>query len=292
MTIEKQIKRLGEYNAELTPGNVKAAAKAAEAGSSDLYKVPVSALRVLPDFNLRIHSPEYTSKVQELARSILANGFYNTKPLAVFVAAEDGKNVFYVQDGHRRLEATQIAITAGAPITDLPVVVMPRSMNAEQQLVHMLRSNEGEPFKMYEKAIAAARLVNFGKDEKQIAEVLGCTVQAVKDLLTLAGAPAEIRKMVESGEISGTFAVETIKKSKDKAVAVVREAKKTAKAAGKRTTAKQAAKKDEDLSLKKQKKHGPEAFDLLVKIMNKHGKVIDNEFHVASDALFLTCGVI
>lgn len=293
IAMEKQIKRLGEYSHELTPGSVKQASKEAGAGSSDLYKIPLAEIKVLPDFNLRVHTPEYEAGIDRLAKSIAENGFYITKPLACFVAAEGNKNVFYLQDGHRRLEAAALAVTKyGAPISELPVVVLPRSVNAEQQLVHMLRSNEGEPFKMYEKAIAAARLVNFGKDEKQISEVLECTVQAVKDLLTLAGAPTEIRKMVETGEISGTLAIETVRKHKDKAVKVIKETKANAKASGKRTTAKMTVKKDDDKSLKLQRKHSTEAFDLLKRVFDKDGKVIDSKFHSEVDALFVKCGVI
>lgn len=304
-TIEAQVKSLVAFKDEIVPGAVKAAMKDSDAKSSDLWRVPVSQIKIRPGYNPRIDTPDYRDGLERLADSIEANGFYDDKAIACVVVAENGKNVLYVEDGHRRFAATGIAISRGAEITTLPVVVLSRSMSAEQRLVHMVKSNnEGEKFKPLELAIIVQRLAAFGHDEQLIAKELGMTTTYVKQLTTLASSPKDIRDMVTSGEISATLAIETLQEHKEQAAPLLKEASKTAKASNKKLTAKTvkkvvAAKKKPptktemaEKSVRLQKKNGVEAFDLLMRIMNKHGKVIDDNFHSEVDALFVKCGVI
>lgn len=97
-------------NIELNAGNVKKAMADAHAVSSDLWKVPVSEIHVIPDFNVRANGAEHKEHLEGLVESIIANGFYSHKPLAGYVALEDGKQTIYLTDGHCRLEAVKEAI--------------------------------------------------------------------------------------------------------------------------------------------------------------------------------------
>lgn len=292
--IEEQVKTLSEFKDEIVPGAVKLATKEAGASSGDLYSVPYQAIKIRPGYNPRLDTEEYHKGLQELADSIKANGFYRTKAIACVVASENGKNVLYVEDGHRRYAAFLLAFQQGAEISpDLPVIVLPRGMSAEERLVHMLKSNnDGVRFNALELAILAQRFIAFGKTEKEAAEAMGFTTTYIKQLLTLASSPKEIRDMVKAGEISPTFAIETVAKHKDKAVAVVKETVKNAKAKGKKATAKMTAGEAEAKSIKAQKKHAVEAFKLLQEVFDKHGKHIDSEFHTRVDALLFECGVV
>lgn len=310
-SIESQVKELSAFEDTLVPGAVKAAMSDSGAKSSDLWRVPPSAIQIRPGYNPRIVTPGYEAALMELAQSIADNGFYDSKPLAVSVGDEGGKSVLYLEDGHRRFAAAQIAISKlGASIDKLPVTTLPRSMNAEQRMAHMLHSNQdGVKFTPPELSVFVARFRSMGHDEKATAKYMGITEAYVRQLETLHSSPKAIRDMVESGEISATLAIETVMEHKSEAAPLLQEAKEVAKASGKRVTAKvvkkvAAAKKagkapaklnktqQEELALKKQRKHGPEFAALLKAVMDKHGKVIDSDFHTQADALFVNCGVI
>lgn len=304
-SIETQVRKLSEFKDEIVPGAVKAAMSTAGAKSSDLWRVPRASILVRADYNPRVRTPDYEAYLDALAQSIANNGFYDDKALSVSVVSEGGENLIYIEDGHGRFEATGIAVSKyGAVIDTLPVIPLPRSMSAEQRLVHMVHSNnDGRKFYPLELAIIVQRLGAFGHDEKKIADELGMTTNYVKQLQLLAASPKIIRDMVKGGEISATLAIETLQEHKEEAAALLTEAKGEAVKAGKKLTGKQVKKTAEkkkkpgvkELAAKSeraQKKHGVEAFDLLRRIMDKHGKLIDNEFHSEVDALFFRCGVI
>lgn len=307
--IETQVNTLVSFQDKLVPGAVKVAMKDSGAKSSDLYRVPPSALKVREGYNPRIETPDFLQGLQALADNMKVEGFYDSKPIAVSVAIEDGTNVLYVEDGHRRLRAVLLAIGQGADIATVPVTVMPRSTNEVDRLVHMVHSNnDGEKFKPLELGIIISRMHKLGIDEADIAKRLGMTTTYVRQLSSLMSAPKAIRDMVKDGEISATLAIETVAEHKGEAEELLKEAQVEAKVTGKKVTgkavkkvaAKKAAKKTgkstiaalSEKSIKLQKKHGVEAFALLKEIFDKHGKVIDTEFHTRADALLFECGVI
>lgn len=226
-----------DFYSSLTAGNVKAAMKEVGAASSDLWKVEPGRLRVLEGFNVRIKNEAYTARVRWIADSIKANGFYPDKPLTGFVAREGDENIIYVTGGHRRHEAVHLAISEGAEVGTVPVVIKPKGTSMEDLTVDLYVGNEGDPLAVYEQAVLCKRLVGFGWDSKEIARRMGyASAQYVDGLLSLAGAPLALRKMVTEGVVSATTAIEAIKKHGDKAVDVLLAA--MVKSAGGRVTAK------------------------------------------------------
>lgn len=150
--------------------------------------------------------------VAGLVDSILANGFYQSKPLSAYVALDDGVETIYVTDGHCRLEAAQAAVGLGAEIKTLPVVVSPRGTSIEDLTVGLVTNNSGKPLSQYEVGVVCKRLVGYGWEEKEIAKRLCMAPARVRDLLELVGAPAAVRKLVVDGVVSATQAIDTIKK--------------------------------------------------------------------------------
>ena len=188
----------------ITAGPVKATMKDAGASSSDLWNVPVAAIRIMEGFNVRVHNTDYAAHICEIGESILANGFMKDKPLSGFVANEGGQNIIYVTDGHSRLEAVAYANERGAQITTVPVVTKPAGTGIEDLTIGLVTSNSGKPLTPIEKAAVVKRLVGYGMEEAVIAKRLGFTVGYVGDLLKLIAAPKKIRAMVESGEVSAS----------------------------------------------------------------------------------------
>lgn len=217
----------------LTGGAIKAAMREAGASSSDLWMVPLDGIKVLDGFNVRTHNAEYEAHIESLTESILQNGFHKDKPLAGFVAKEDGKDVIYVTDGHSRFKAVQRAIAKGAEITALPVVTKPSGTSLEDLTIGLVVSNSGKPLTPLELAAVCKRLIGYNMDEAVIATRLGYTKQYIQSLLTLVAAPVVIRKMVESGKVSAANAITAIAKHGDKAVDTLKAAQDKAEAQGK-----------------------------------------------------------
>ncbi len=197
---------------ELAPGNVKAAMREAAAGSSDLWKVPRTSIRVLPGFNVRTENDEYLAHIASIGESILANGYRQDKPLAGYVAKEGDENIIYLTDGHSRLRAVDYAIERGAELEKLPVVVSPAGTSMTDLAVGLVTSNSGKPLTPLEKAEVCKRLIGYGMEEDEIAKRLGFTKQYVSDLLLLSGANKAVKAMVGSGGVSASNAVEALKK--------------------------------------------------------------------------------
>ena len=85
------------FQIELIPGSIKAAMQGAK--SSDLWKVPRDRIKVMEGFNVRVKNDDHAEQVRFIADSMKANGYFADKPLAGFVAKEDGQIVI---DKHGR----------------------------------------------------------------------------------------------------------------------------------------------------------------------------------------------
>lgn len=270
--LKHQIEGFSNFEATLTPGSgTKGVMKAAGASSRDLYFVKPSDIYVMPGLNPRVHNQIYFDGIRVLAEDMKEHGYYQDKPLAVYIAKIDGQDRMVLNDGHRRYDALQIAINElGAPIEAVPVVVKDKSQSMLDLTVGLLKSNEGQPFTVYEKAIIAKRLKGYGWDNTKIAAEMRCTPAFVGQLLTMAGAPQAIADLVQSGNMSATQAFDLMKEHGNEGAAeIATQAVAKAKAAGRtKITAKDltpSEKKD-----KLAKKFGPRAYKLLK-------DVVDNE---------------
>lgn len=218
---------------EMVPGNLKAAMKEVGAGSRDLWMVPVEDIHVIEGFNVRTRDDEYIATVREYADSMKEVGFYQHKPLTGYISKQDGKNVIMLTDGHTRLEAAKLAISEGAEIKLLPFVAKPSGTSAEDLVADLVTSNNGRPLKPIEIAAVVKRLAAFDLKAAAIARKLNISGNYVSRLLSLASAPPEIRRMVETGVVSATLAMDTLQKSPETALAVLKQGAATVKAEGK-----------------------------------------------------------
>lgn len=221
-----------QFDITLIAGSAKKVMDEVGAKSRDLWQVPVEQIKVIPGFNVREKDEAYHEHIESLAKSILTEGFYQDKPLAGYVAREGDKEVIYLTDGHCRFEGTQLANSRGANITRLPLVIKPNSSSLEDLTVSLVVSNSGKPLTPYEVGVVCKRLVGYGWDNKEIAGRLGFTEQYVDQLLTLMGAPLEIRKMVQAGALSAANAVDMLRKHGAKAVEILLNAQQKANEAG------------------------------------------------------------
>lgn len=208
------------FNTELVAGNTKAAMKGAGAISADLWQVEPHRINVVQGFNVRIRNEKYAARVRWIADSIKANGFYRNKPLTGFVARENGVDVIYMTEGHRRFEAVLLAMSEGVEIPNIPIVIKPKGTNMEDLTVDMYVSNQSEngDLTVYEQSLLCKRLATMGCTSATIRARLGySSVQYVDDLLALAGAPLAVRTLVINEAVAATVAIRALRKHDDRA---------------------------------------------------------------------------
>jgi len=205
------------FDHTLMPGNVKAAMREAGASSRDLWQMDIDKLRVLPNFNVRTKNDAYKARVRKYANSMKAEGYYQSKPMAGYVAKENDELIVFITDGHCRFDAVKLAISEGAEIAKIPVVVSPQGTNMDDLDVELVKGNDGCPLSPFELAIVCKRRSRNGWDLAQIANRLDFTEQYVEGLLLLMSAPKEIRDMVETDQVSASNAIAELRKHGDKA---------------------------------------------------------------------------
>lgn len=196
---------------ELTPGNVKAAMRAADAKSADLWMVPVEQLRLVPGFNIRPINPEHVAFLKD---AIKANGYNRGDALKGFVSKEgDGGSVINVVDGQHRVTAVRELISEGVPIEFLPVIICPAGTSMVDITVGMIETADKKlALTPQDWAVGFKRHIGYGCDVEEIARRFNKRNQQVRDYLVLAGASRRVLSMVEEKKVSGTNAIRLLKK--------------------------------------------------------------------------------
>ncbi|MEY2153067.1 ParB/RepB/Spo0J family partition protein [Rhodanobacter sp. 115] len=219
------------FDLELVPGGVKKI-KSENRRSDAMSMLAPEKISVLPNFNVRVRTPDYLEHLREIVDSMKADGFQIDQALSVYVARESDDDVVYVVDGHTRLEAAKIAIAEGAEFTEIPVILLPKSLNMVDMTVALKRSNTVRPLTPYETALVAKRLDMMDLSEAEIGRKLGLNPSYVNGLLLLAAAPRAVANMVIANELSAAEAINVLRKHGNKAVEVLAKAKQKAGEAG------------------------------------------------------------
>ncbi len=197
------------FSQDFTPGNLKSAMAGAGASSGDLWRVPVAQFYRVPGLNVRTKNDEYAAHVERLAKSMVEEGFYQDKPIAVFI---DDQGRVCVKDGYSRLDAVELAISMGAQITSLPAVTAPKGTTMTDIMVGLVKSNTGKPLLPIEVAVVCKRLTGWGWTAQAIGDRLDYTPAYVNDLLGLLEAPAALQGLVSAGKVSASTAIKAVKK--------------------------------------------------------------------------------
>lgn len=229
-----------EFKFDMLLGGIKEAMTGVK--SRDLWMLAVKDLHrvhVMEGLNVRVKDAALEAHVRSLANSMKSIGFKASRPLEVVVLEQDGKLQLTVTDGHCRLAAVRLAIAEGADIKAIPLVTLPsKGTNLPDLVAGLVLSNTGKELTAFEKSLVCKRLLNYGWSEAQIAERLDYSVANVNLLLDLASAPLSIVTMVQKGEVSANFAVETMRKHRGEALKVLQEGLAVAKSVGKKSVTK------------------------------------------------------
>lgn len=198
------------------PGKTATAIRAAGASANSGQKtvmVDFNKLHIIPGFNPRSKDTQAAREhIESIGQSILNNGFYQDKPLAVFVRKIDGKDTICVRDGHNRYAAVQWANRQKRnAVKQVPVIFDEEEMSLRDMNIRFHTANNGRPLTPYELAVVVMRLGQDGMKVKDIADHLGITERYIRDLGMLYQAPPELIEMIENGQVSSTLAIETLR---------------------------------------------------------------------------------
>ena len=170
------------------------------------------------DLNLRMEFGD----IIELAKSLAENG--QKEPLTVRSNGVKGKAV--VVDGHRRLQAAQIANRDfGAQIAGLLCIVEKRGTTEEQRIIDMLLHNSGKPLEPLEEARAFARLSDdYHWTAAMVAKMIGKSESFVAARIKLNRAPADVQAGIREGRVTPTAGAKLAAASKETREKVLAEA--------------------------------------------------------------------
>lgn len=193
---------------------------------SDVFWINPTELQVKPEWNSRVfNDPENKAHIASLKTSIRAVGVL--EPLTVFREQEK----IYISDGHCRLAAVLELLSEGIQIASVPVKTEGKGTNEADALLR--QALDGKPKTAFELGHIFKRLLAYGWSEEDIATKSGKGIQSVRMSLELQSAPIAVQKMVASGRVSPTLAVQTLAKEGDKAVETLGAAIDTAAQQGK-----------------------------------------------------------
>ncbi|MGP3505477.1 ParB/RepB/Spo0J family partition protein [Paracidovorax citrulli] len=194
----------------------------------DVYKIPPESLLEEPGFNERDYNdPEVVAKIEEFAQAY-ANGQF-VPHLVVRIDAGTGN--FYIVEGHQRTRGAKLAISRGASVPYL--VCVPFRGNDVDRYHCQLDSQAGLALKPVGVARLYLKLLNLGVTEEEIAARRHKELSHVQAMLVLAQAPAEVHRMVNSGQVGATLAIQVLREKGDGALSYLRAALEKEQAKGK-----------------------------------------------------------
>lgn len=238
-----------------------------DTSKSDLYSVAPHLLMEEDGFNTRgmycddyYELPEVKAGIRLLAEAYTRGDYVPP----IIVKVRDG-NV-YVREGHRRRRAILMAIEEGAEIRKVQVLEH-KGDEAEQSLL-IATSNDGLPLTPLERAVIYGRLSKWGWSDQEIATRVGRTVTHVRNGLQLLELPLDLKKMIQAGEVSATYAAELYGEHGDNTIDVLRSAQDQTGSGG--------DEKPKKVTRKKVQPSGPKLGKRVVDAMHKSVSTLTN----------------
>jgi ParB/RepB/Spo0J family partition protein len=157
-------------------------------------------IEVIEKFNPR---REENYDVENLYHSIKEQNILT--PLLVTETAktlEDGRPVYYLFEGHRRLKTLSIIENEDNSKRQIPVRIFEKMSEDELLMKALMLGVTGKQLKTSEKAKAIARLQSFGYDNKKIADMMQITQANISILKKFEKIPVSLQVKIDDELIS------------------------------------------------------------------------------------------
>ena len=177
--------------------------------------IPVSEIVVEEGFNVVRGSTIASLQVDDLVKSMAANGYLEIEPMAVSLV--DGQ--YILRKGHRRLTAIPKANKIREkndlePITHVPVSVTEASRS--EWLKEQIIGNMGlNPTPLGQARVYRELMNEAGLNQSEVAKEFGISAVQVSRYLKLLDAPEEVQKMIDDNKIAANTVINDILTKKD-----------------------------------------------------------------------------
>lgn len=162
----------------------------------------------------RWNAREDYGEIDTLSQSIEIDGV--KEPIKVFIDNdEDGNEVYYLTDGHRRHAAALEAMNRTGSVIYIPSIIEPRGRGNADRMLDQIIFNDGKPLSSFEIGKAAAQANGYGYSIQEIANKTGKTVTMIYNYINVNNAVPALRNALKNEEISFSAALEIVRRSKD-----------------------------------------------------------------------------
>lgn len=154
-------------------------------------------INIKPGFNFRdLTTKAARESLMELAASIKEIGIQ--QPIVIFKEGD----LYYAEDGHRRLAALDIAINElGATIKTVPVRLSPKNSNDAERVFSQFVLNTGEKPTALETAGIFGRLIKLGWPVEELRAKSGYSPTRFNQILELNNLPEALKTLMRSSDI-------------------------------------------------------------------------------------------
>ena len=202
-----------DFETKFEPGSAKEVqADIGAKPSSDFMPVPIDKIVVLPGLNVRVRNQAYLNRIEDIADSIEANGFYKHLPLPAQIIKQGNESVIAIVGGFTRFEAAKLARQRGFDIERVPVIIRAAGSNNLDIQAALYNDNSGAPLTPWERGLIVKRLGGGGWTEAEIAEKLTISTTYIRALLELHSYPMNLQKLAMENVIPATRIIKTVKR--------------------------------------------------------------------------------
>jgi hypothetical protein len=202
-----------DYTADFEAGSIKdVMADIGAKPNNGMLMVPLDKIYAPPGLNVRVPNLTYEDRIEEIANSIMANGFYLHQALPAQIIKLDGESVVSITGGFTRHKAALRARDMGYPIIAVPVILRAAGGNDLDIQCALFVDNTGTPLIPWEKGVIIKRLVGGGYSNKEICERLNITDTYVRKLLFLHSLPMAFQKLAMDDVIKANRIINTVKR--------------------------------------------------------------------------------
>ena len=189
-----------------------------------------SRIKIKQGLNARdLTTSEARAHIDYLKASIRESGFMASKPLEIFLENDE----VFVSDGHCRLTAVHELEAEGFSVVTIPCIPEGKGIGEVDRFLRQNTSNSGLRLTMVEEGYNVKRALNLGLSASDVAKRIGKSQSYVAQLLDFQEAPVEVHNMVKSGQVSSTFAAETMRERPADGKEILKAAIEKARAEGK-----------------------------------------------------------
>lgn len=147
-------------------------------------------------------------EIEELAKSIKANGLLQPLRVKRVTGRADGKN-FELVDGDRRLTAIEMILKKEPQAfaeEGVQIIIVDKAQDEVTDLIQMFEANTGKPFEPLEEANAYDKMRKAGMTVKQIGAAVGRKHMHVMSILALIDGDDSLKEAAKTGQIGKTMA--------------------------------------------------------------------------------------